>query len=125
MDAALTIDTARRIARGLERRERDRAGGSIGKARERLAGKLGQPWTPGTLYNLARDRLKKLDGDLREALAAYAIEDLEADIERLRHDLATARALGAAQNPALVRQIAAVLDRAQFLYSEIAGDHSP
>lgn len=119
---AVSLDAARRIAHDLEVREQIRFGGSRSDARNRLARRLGSPWSPGTLYNLARDRLKRLDADLRGALAAYAISDLEAEIERLTRDLEAARALGGAQDPRLVRQIGVVLDRARRLYEDATGE---
>lgn len=124
MTAGVSLDAARRIAHDLETREQARFGGSRADARRRLAHRLGSPWAPGTLYNLARDRLKRLDADLRRALAAYAIADLETEIERLNRDLEAARALGAAQDPRLVRQISGVLDRARKLYADATGEEA-
>lgn len=121
MTAGVSLDAARRIAHDLEVREQNRFGGTRAEARSRLARRLGSPWSPGTLYNLARDRLKRLDADLRGALAAYAIHDLETEIERLTGDLEAARALGAAQDPRLVRQIETVLDRARRLHADATG----
>lgn len=122
MSAGVTIDAARRIAGDLEIREQVRHGGSRSDARARLARRLGSPWSPGTLYNLARDRLKRLDADLRGTLADFAISDLEAEIERLTRDLEAARALGAAQDPRLARKIGVVLDRARRLYEDATGE---
>lgn len=121
MSAGLYLDSARRIAGECEIREQIRNGGSRADARERLARRLGAPWSPGTLYNLARDRLKRLDADLRDTLSAYAVSDLEADIERLNSDLEAARALGRAQDPAHVRKVAAAYERARRLYEEVMG----
>jgi hypothetical protein len=113
---ALTLDQARRIARGLEDREQARHGGTRQEARARLAQRIGV--MPGTLFNLARDRLKRLDDTIRTRLVAYAVRDLEAEIERLNHELAMARSLGMAPNAELVQAITTVLNRAQALHAE-------
>lgn len=119
MSATFAVDGARVVADGIERREQRRFGGSREEARKRVARKLG--WSPGTLYNLARDRLKRLDSDLRRQLAAYAIDDLENEIATLTTELAAARRLGAAQDPAMVRKVASILAEAQALHAEISG----
>ena len=121
MSAGLSLDSARRIAGECEIREQFRNGGSREDARKRLARRLGSPWSPGTLYNLARDRLKRLDADLRDTLSAYAVSDLEADIQRLHSDLEAARALGRAQDPAHVRKVVAAYERARRLYEDATG----
>ena len=119
MSATFAVDGARLVADGLERREQRRHGGSREQARQRVARKLG--WSPGTLYNLARDRLKRLDGDLRQQLAAYAAADLENEIATLHTELAAARSLGSSQDPAMVRKVSAILAEAQALHAAIAG----
>ncbi|MBN6820689.1 hypothetical protein JRF84_13985 [Methylobacterium organophilum] len=119
MSATFAIDGARLVADGIERREQRRYGGSREDARKRVARKLG--WSPGTLYNLARDRLKRLDGDLRRQLATYAIDDLENEIASLTAELAAARRLGASEDPALVRKVSAVLAEAQALHAQMCG----
>ena len=119
MSATFAVDGARLVADGIERREQRRHGGTREQARQRVARKLG--WSPGTLYNLARDRLKRFDGDLRRDLAAYAVTDLENEIATLTSELAAARRLGAAEDPALVRKVSAVLAEAQALHAEMCG----
>jgi len=121
MSGGLSLDSARRIASECEIREQIRNGGSRTDARVRLARRLGSPWSPGTLYNLARDRLKRLDADLRDRLSAYAVSGLEADIQKLHSDLEAARALGRAQDPAHVRKVAAAYERARRLYEDVTG----
>lgn len=119
MSATFAVDGARLVADGIERREQRRHGGTREQARQRVARKLG--WSPGTLYNLARDRLKRFDGDLRRQLATYAVTDLENEIATLTSELAAARRLGAAEDPALVRKVSAVLAEAQALHAEMCG----
>ncbi len=119
MSATFAIEDARRLADGLERRDQRRFGGSREEARQRVARRLG--WSPGTLYNLARDRLKRLDRDLRDQLAEYAIRDLENEIAQLNSELAHARRLGAAEDPTLVRKVEAVLAEAQGLHARLKG----
>ncbi len=119
VNAHLTLDAARVLAEGLELREQRRNGGSRQEARERVARRVGI--TPGTLYNLARDRLKKLDADLRHQLAAYAIRDLQHEIASLTSQLEGARSLGGAQDPRLVRAIEETLSSAQRLHAAMHG----
>ena len=117
--SATFVESARVIAAGLELRDQRRLGGSREQARARVARRLG--WSPGTLYNLARERLKKLDGDLRTQLAEYAVRDLEGEIASLTTELAAARRLGGSEDPALVRKISAVLAEAQALHDQMVG----
>ena len=93
MSDATMLDQARDLASVLERRELFRHGGTRAEARARLARRIGV--LPGTLYNLARDRLKRLDNRLRIALTSYAIRDLQSEIESLTHELEIARKMGA------------------------------
>lgn len=118
MNAVFSIDHVRDLAHGLEDREQARHGGSRDDARQRLARRLGV--SPGTLYNLARDRLKKIDEDVRRRLTAYAVRELEQEIARLNRELEMARRMGGPIAPALVAEIASVLDRAQALYDQAA-----
>lgn len=115
MNASFAIEGARLVADGIERREQRRYGGSREEARQRVARRLG--WAPGTLYNLARERLKRLDRDMRDQLAAYAIRDLENEIAELTSELARARGLGAAEDQALARKVEAILAEAQGLHA--------
>ncbi|MEE7460645.1 hypothetical protein MFUR16E_04525 [Methylobacterium fujisawaense] len=114
------MDTARLIAAGCEKREQDRNGGTRPEARARVARRMGV--MPGTLYNLAANRLKKLDEAFKKRLTAYAVADLEREIEGYRHDLELARALGAPKDPETVRRIKAALESAQALYDEAMRD---
>lgn len=117
--SATTIEAARRVARGLELREKARHGGSREDARARIAGRLG--WSPGTLYNLARDRLKKFDRDLREQLAAYAVRDLEKELAALTAELEAARALGVAPDQTRLARLATAIETAQRLHDDLKG----
>lgn len=119
MSAAVYLDHARDIAAPLIRRERERNGGNVDEARERVARAIG--WSPGTLYNLMRDRLKRLDGDLRSSLTAYAIEDLRHEIEALGRQLENAERLGRSEDPSLVGEAAALLAQAQALHGRLCG----
>lgn len=119
VNALMTLDAARVLAEGLELREQRRNGGSRQQARERVARRVGI--APGTLYNLARDRLKKLDADLRHQLAAYAIRDLQHEIASLTSQLESARSLGRSEDPRLVRAIEETLSSAQKLHEAMHG----
>lgn len=110
------------LTRDLERREHARGGGSMPAARQRLARKLGL--APGTIYNLARERLKRIDADVRARIARYAIEDLEREIADRTHELEMARQMGVAPDSDLVLRAQTVLARAQSLYSAVTGVHA-
>lgn len=86
-----TIEHARELARGLERRERGRAG-SLDVARVSLARRLGV--SPATWRNLTLGRLKRLDAWMRDRLQALLVRELENEIARLTHELEQARRCG-------------------------------
>lgn len=115
MSASSSIGAWRAVAEDCEDRLQRRLGTSRQAARARFASKVGL--APGTLYNLARDRLKKLDQDIRDQLAAYAIQDLENEIAALNAKLETVRQLRGAEDPKLVGQVQAVLASAQALHA--------
>lgn len=119
MSAGLYLDTAEMLARNCVRRYAERTGLTQDVARDRVAEKFG--WTSGTLYNLLRGRLKKLDADLRTGLTRYAIEDLENEIAALSRQLEDARGLGAPQDPHMVGKAAALLSEAQALHDRMMG----
>lgn len=119
MSAGLYLDTAEMLARNCVRRYAERTGLTQDVARDRVAEKFG--WTSGTLYNLLRGRLKKLDADLRTGLTRYAIEDLENEIAALSRQLEDARGLGAPQDPHMVGKAAALLSEAQALQDRMMG----
>lgn len=117
MSAGVYLDEARILAGSCIARERARYGGNVDEARERLARRIG--WAPGTLYNLMRDRLKKLDTDLRHRLTEYAIEDLRNEITALSRELESASRLGRPQDPSLAEKAQGVLAEAQSLHARL------
>lgn len=119
MSAAVYLDTAETLARNCVRRHATRSGLTLDEARDRMAARIG--WAPGTLYNLLRGRLKKLDADLRAGLTRYAIEDLQHEIAALTRELEDARGLGGARDPAMARKAAAILAEAQALHAQMVG----
>lgn len=118
MSDATTMDRMRELADGMERREMHRHGGTRTEARARLASRIGV--LPGTLYNLGRDRLKRLDVRLREALTRHAARDLKSEIERLTHELEIAHALGASAAASDVAAMETLLAEAKALIGEQA-----
>jgi hypothetical protein len=106
------------LTRELEKREHQRNGGNVVEARERLAGKLGI--APGTVYNLARNRLKKI-AELKVVIARYAVEDLEQEIAHCQHQMEMARQVGAPPHSDLVLRIQTTLKRAQELHALMVG----
>jgi capsule polysaccharide export protein KpsE/RkpR len=115
VSASYSIGAWRTVAEDCEDRLQRRLGINRDTARSRFASKVGL--APGTLYNLARDRLKKLDQGIRDQLAAYAIQDLENEIAALNAKLETVRQLRGAEDPKLVGQVQAVLASAQALHA--------
>ena len=83
------------LAQNLEKRERARLG-CRATARRSLAGKL--RIGSGTLENLIRGRVKRVDAAIRDRLQALLIKELELEIGRLWHDLEIARQTGAHPN---------------------------
>ncbi len=115
--ATVFLAEARSLMAPCITREQVRRGGTADQARNRVARAVG--CAPGTLYNLMRDRLKKLDGDLRARLTEYAIRDLQNEISALGRQLENAERLGRAQDPSLAGQAARILAEAQALHAKI------
>lgn len=84
------------LTRSMQRREQARYGGTLDEARDRLAHRL--KIAPGTIYNIVRDRLKRIDHETRERIVQFAIRDIQQEIARLTHELQNARQMGMAQN---------------------------
>ena len=122
VNASYSIEDWKAVADGCEVRLQKRLGLNRGAARARFAGKIGL--SPGTLYNLARDRLKKLDQDIRDQLAAYAIQDLENEIAALNAKLEQVRSLRGAENPKLACEVEAVLAAAQKLHAAMSSSEA-
>jgi hypothetical protein len=76
------------IAQNLERRERAR-GLTLPDARMRLADKL--RIGVGTFENIVRNRVKRVDENIRDRLQALLVRELETEIARLSHELEIAR----------------------------------
>lgn len=85
------MSTAAAFAQTLVRRERQR-GQSAEEARKWLAGKL--KVGAGTVRNLVRGRVKRVDDTIRDRLRALVVRELEAEIQRLTHDLEVLKASG-------------------------------
>jgi len=80
------------LARRLESRERFRTGNRE-IARRSLAVKLRVG--VGTIENLVRGRVKRIDATIRDKLQALLVKELEQEIARLWHELDIARQGGA------------------------------
>jgi hypothetical protein len=86
------MSAAMSVAQSLERRERARVG-SIHHARRSLSAKL--RIGVGTLENIIRGRVKRIDAEIKRRLDELLIRELEAEIGRLTHELEMARQGGA------------------------------
>lgn len=115
---AFTVDEAQTLAARLERREMSR-GFSRNDARSRLARKLGV--SPGTLENLGRGRLKRTIDGFTYRLRALLERELEAEIERLAHELEMVRASRDGADPVAVCEIETHLAKAKALLREGRG----
>ena len=92
------------IAQTLERKERQR-GNSIEIARRTLAARL--KVGVGTLENLVRGRVKRVDAAIRDRLQALLVREYEQEIARLQHELEILRQCGAALNSDQVCEVEA------------------
>lgn len=77
---------ARNLANILVKQETRRIGDRE-RARASVARAIGT--VPGTIENLQRGRLKRISGWLRDALRARVVRELEAEVARLQHEIAT------------------------------------
>ncbi len=78
------MSTATAIAQKLYRKERER-GSDADAARLWLAEKL--KTGTGTVRNLIRGRVKRVDETIRDRLRALLMREIEAEIARLQHEL--------------------------------------
>lgn len=100
------------IAQNLERRERYRVS-SKADARRSLAAKLRVGI--GTVENLVRGRVKRVDASIRDRLQALLVRELESEIARLTHELHLARQGGEHLASEQVGEIETHLQKARAL----------
>lgn len=110
---SLSQDT-QAIARLLEDRETARLG-KLAMARAAIARRIG--CAPGTLENLRKGRLKRIEGWLHAKLEALLIAEIENEIKRLSHELELyrARGLDPDQAPAMARLRKAVAEAQRLI----------
>ncbi len=106
------MSSAITFARTLEQRERTRVS-SVKVARARLAHKLRVG--VGTVENLVRGRVKRIDATIRDRLQALLVTELEQEILRLTHELEIARQCGAHLASQQVGEIETHLAKARAL----------
>lgn len=92
MNALAEATEAQSLAKMLVKAESRRTGHDLSVAQRNVARQVGV--SPGTLENLMRARLKRVAGWLRDALRARVIQQLEAEIVRLQHELAVLKQTG-------------------------------
>lgn len=90
-NALAEVSEAKNLAKILVDQEARRRGTRVG-AHMYVARTVGT--SPGTIENLMRSRLKRVEGWLRDALRARVIRELEAELVRLQHELAVLRQSG-------------------------------
>ncbi len=125
------IEDAEQAARILEDHEFQRLEGMVEKprveARKEVCRLVG--CSPGTLENLRRGRLKRIEKWLHDALSRALVRKIEHEIKRLNAELEAAeRSLGLFAEPdveALAREIKAVVARADKLREALrhGGNH--
>jgi hypothetical protein len=117
--SAPTFETARDYAVSLVKIERSRGLTAV-QAIERVARsvRLGS----GTLENIVRDRVKRVDGRIRDRLQERLVRELQKEIGKLTDELARARKGGGILAAEHVRQVSAYLAKAQSLLN---GDTRP
>lgn len=98
------------IVKDLERRERGKIPGRE-LARASLANRL--RIGVGTIENLLRGRLKRIDADLRDRLHALHINELEHEIARLSQELVIARLTAAFSDPDEIGEVETCLAQAR------------
>lgn len=76
----------------LEDREASRSGGTISQARPAVARKTGVP--EGKLYSLRRKRLKSVTRGILAGLGGALIDELQAELRRVQHDLEICNQIG-------------------------------
>jgi hypothetical protein len=106
------MSTSVAIAQSLERRERQN-GADVSAARMNLAHKL--KIGIGTVENLIRGRVKRVDDKIRDRLHALLIREIEAEIARLNHELETLRRSGHHLASQQVGEVEAHLDAARAI----------
>jgi hypothetical protein len=114
MSAASAV-SARTIALSLERLKRSR-GATVETARRAIARDIRTGF--GTVNNIIRDRVKRVDEKIRDRLHARLVSELRSEIARLEHELAMA---GGGPQPLAenqVREIEAHIAAARTLLSE-------
>lgn len=98
------------VAQILERRERQRVS-SKSIARRTLANKLRVGI--GTVENLVRGRVKRVDEKIRDRLQALLVRELEQEITRLTHELEIARQSGVPLDSQQISEVETYLAKAR------------
>jgi hypothetical protein len=102
----------RHIAASLERIERSK-GSTVEQARRRIASKV--RIGVGSVENIIRDRVKRVDEKIRDRLFALFVREIEAEIARLTHDLEMVRTSGVGLSSQHVGEIEAHLSAVKSL----------
>lgn len=117
MTVAAQLDQARADVRRNEWRRRE-AGQSAKEARSSLARELRVP--KGTLENLIRGRLKRLDAWLRDGINRLVLRELEKELSRLSHELETRRRSGAHLASEQIGEVETHIEALRRAMSELA-----
>lgn len=113
--AVADLQRANADARRLIELEADRSGVRSAEALPVVARREGV--APGTIENILRGRVKAVAGWVRDRLRAAVIRELQAEIQRLEHELAVARLSAAHPTEDEVAAVEAALAQAKRLLS--------
>jgi hypothetical protein len=102
----------RSVALSLERRFRSQ-GLTVAEARKQIARRV--RIGIGTFENIVRDRVKRIDWQIRDRLQALLVRELEAEIARLSNELDLARQSGCHPASQHVTQVESFLRQARAL----------
>lgn len=115
LSSAAMVDRARDIANIVEQKEIAR-GYSLPVARERIASRVG--CAPGTLWSLARRRLKRIEEGFTLRLHADNVRGLQLDLARAIHELEMAHQSGLHPASTEMAKLATTVAAAQELLRE-------
>lgn len=109
----MTIAASHAIARRAVEREQMRRGLTQEQAAGWIAGRIRE--APGTILRLVKGQAKRIDRAVSDKLTAFAVRQLETEIQGLEHELAVLRRSGADPRSLCIAEIEGHLAHARRL----------
>lgn len=109
-----SIDTISDLERGFQNRGLGRD-----EARQRIAD--GLRIGIGTLERLIRNRVKRIDADLRDRIQELHIQELQKELGRITHELEVARLTASRTNASEILEAKTYLQKARALLDKMVG----